>query len=239
MSTAVEPDFPQGSRPHTTVILAMSADGKIADRDRQAARFSSAADLHHLETLIAQADGVLFGANTLRAYGTCLTVRQPELLDGRSHRHQPPQPIQIVCSGSGKLDPQGRFFRQAVPRWLITTASGAKPWQGAVAFDQILTLPDDSPTDWPTLAQQLRTRGIAKLALLGGGTLVAAWLEAGLVDELYLTVCPLLIGGGTAPTPVDGTGRLISKALPLTLISAHTIDSEVFLHYRYSHDRED
>ncbi|MDA0266494.1 MAG: RibD family protein [Cyanobacteria bacterium] len=226
-------------RPYTTVILAMSADGKISDRDRQAARFSSAADLHHLETQIAQADGVLFGANTLRAYGTCLTVRQPALLGARSQRQQPPQPIQMVCSGSGKLDPKWRFFQQAVPRWLITTALGAKRWQGQAAFEQVLTLSASSPSGWRVMAQTLREQGVETLALLGGGTLVAAWLAAGLVDELYLTVCPLLMGGAGSPTPVDGAGQLMTAPWPLTLISAKTVGSEVFLHYRYSHDPGD
>ena len=54
-------------RPHTTVVLAMSADGKIADVKRSPARFGSAADKAHLEKQVAQVDAVLFGAGTLRA----------------------------------------------------------------------------------------------------------------------------------------------------------------------------
>jgi len=229
----------QSSRPHTTVILAMSADGKIADHHRQAARFSSAEDLRHLETQIAQVDGVLFGANPLRAYGTCLRVRQPALLQGRSQRQQPPQPIQIVCSGSGNLDRQWPFFQQPVPRWLITHASRAQCWQGLGAFEQVLTLSEQVENAWQAMAHTLKVQGIQTLALLGGGTLVAAWLMAGLVDELYLTVCPLLIGGAKSPTPVDGVGQLMETPWPLTLMGAKTVGSEVFLHYRYNHDLED
>ena len=232
----LSPPYAQTPRPYTTVILAMSADGKIS-RDRQAARFSSAADLDHLETQIAEVDGVLFGANTLRAYGTCLRVRQPELLQERSQRQQPPQPIQIVCSGSGNLDPQWPFFQQPVPRWLITSESGTQRWQGQAEFEQVLTLSPRSPTHWQEMAQTLRATGIKTLALLGGGTLIAAWLGAGLVDELYLTVCPLLIGGAKAPTPVDGLGQ--PGPWPLTLVGVKTVGSEVFLHYRYSHGEGD
>jgi 5-amino-6-(5-phosphoribosylamino)uracil reductase len=231
-------------RSQVTVVLAMSADGKIADRDRTAARFSSRNDLAHLETLVAQADAVLFGAGTLRAYGTCLSVRQPELLAQRAARNQSPQPIQMVCSRSGQLDPQWRFFQQLVPRWLLTSEAGAQCWSEIVqgeentSFDRIL--PDlTEPMDWRSLLQRFHKRGIHRLALLGGGTLVASFAEQGLIDELYLTVCPLLLGGETAPTPFDGTGLAIAQALPLQLIEVRQVENEVFLHYRRCHPKGD
>src|SRR4028119_937416 len=106
-------------RPHTTVVLAMSADGKIADVTRSPARFSSPADRAHLEKQIALADAILLGAGTLRAYGTTLGVSNPQLLQIREQGGVSPQPVQIVCSRSADLDPRLRFFRQQVPRWLL------------------------------------------------------------------------------------------------------------------------
>ena len=70
-------------RPKTTVILAMTADGKIADRTKTAARFGSNADKAHLESQIALADGVIFGAGTLKAYGSSLPITNPNLLEQR------------------------------------------------------------------------------------------------------------------------------------------------------------
>ncbi|NEQ44546.1 MAG: RibD family protein [Leptolyngbya sp. SIOISBB] len=224
------------SRAHVSVVLAMSADGKIADRDRTAARFSSANDLAYLEALVAKADAVLFGADTLRAYGTCLSVRQPDLIAQRKSRQQPSQPMQIVCSQSGKLDPQWRFFRQPVPRWLLTSRTGTQRWSeiagdGSTNFDQIL--PDlEEPMDWRSLLQRFHQLGIQRLALLGGGTVVASFAEQALIDELYLTICPLLLGGKTAPTPFDGVGLVLSQALKLRLVELRQVEDEVFLHYR-------
>ena len=150
------------NRAYTTVVLAMSADGKITDRDRTAARFSSPADLAHLETVVAAADGVLFGAGTLRAYGTCLSVRQPELVAQRRAQRQPPQPVQIVCSDTGNLDPRLQFFRQSVPRWLLTSPAGAQRWQPpGEAFEQILpTL--TTPIHWPSILQRLKAMGLER-----------------------------------------------------------------------------
>lgn len=223
------------ARPHTTVILAMSADGKLADAQRSPARFGSAADKHHLETQVAAADAVLFGAATLRAYGTTLPLTSPALLTHRQSQGKPPQPWQIVCSASGNLDPQWRFFQQPVPRWLLTTPTGAQGWSVGAAFDRISVNPLQSAADWGTVFQQLTTLGITQLAVLGGGELVASLVAAGLVDELQLTLCPLLLGGKSAPTPMDGLGFPAAIAPQLELLSVQTVAQEVFLRYRVLH----
>ena len=109
-------------RPQTTVILAMTADGKIADKARSPARFGSNRDKTHLETQISLVDGVIFGAGTLRAYGTSLPITDQELIEARQKRRQNKQPIHIVVSASGKIDAQSKFFQQPIPRWLLTTS---------------------------------------------------------------------------------------------------------------------
>ena len=223
---------------HITVVLAMSVDGKIAAHDRTAARFSSREDLTHLETEIAKADAVLFGAGTLRAYGTCLPVRQADLIAQRRVHQKPDQPIQIVCSRRAQISPDLRFFQQPVPRWLFTTEQGAFTWSDSDKFERILLLPHDS-SDWLESLRMLASEGIQKLTVLGGGSLVASFAEQNLIDEMHLTVCPLLLGGETAPTPCDGTGIDVVLAPRLQLIQAKTLGDEVFLHYRRCHPAKD
>lgn len=224
-------------RPHTTVVLAMSADGKIADVTRSAARISSPADQAHLEQQIALADGVLLGAGTLRAYGTTLGISNPQLLQIREQGGAPPQPVQIVCSGSANLDPRLRFFRQQVPRWLLTTAAGAQHWQGEQSsggsFERILVAETSTgEIDWNNAFQQFTQLGLGRLAILGGGELVASLLAADVIDELWLTICPLILGGRAAPTPVEGEGFSLQMVPRLELVSVQTIEQEVFVHYR-------
>ncbi|MGB7251885.1 MAG: RibD family protein [Phormidesmis sp.] len=245
-------------RPHIIVVLAMSADGKIADAARSAARFPSANDKAHLEQQIATADATLFGAGTLRAYGTTLPVTNPDLIAMRRSRHQPDQPIQIVCSATGNLEAHSRFFQQPIPRWLVTTSQGAQTWQAnadqqtdersaseQTLFHQVLVA--EHPVNWHSLMRNLRTgasarsagtsrSSIGRLVVMGGGELVASLLAHHLIDELYLTVCPLLIGGATAPTPVGGSGFTLPKTPQLKLESAQTQGHEVFLHYRVCKD---
>jgi 5-amino-6-(5-phosphoribosylamino)uracil reductase len=292
-------------RPYATVILAISADGKIADAVRSPARFGSAEDKAHLEQQVAASDAVLFGNGTLQAYGTTMRVISPGLLKQRELQGKSPQPMQIVCSRSAEFDPNLRFFQQPVPRWLLTAqdadtalpfANRAKDADTAVPFPYPMTdcrdtalpsplptqdgdtavpfpypmtdcrdtaLPSPLPTqdgdtavpfpypmtnskfdriiyaktaggeiDWIDAFQQLANFDIKRLAILGGGKLVASVLAAGLVDELWLTVCPLILGGADAPTPVEGKGFLADLAPKLELLAVKQVGQEVFLHYR-------
>ena len=244
-------------RPHTTAILAMTADGKIADFKHSAARFGSVNDKIHLEKQVSLVDGVLFGAGTLKSYGTTLSVSNPMLLEDRIKRSQPPQPVQIVVSASGDLDPTWRFFQQPVPRWLLTVPSGAEKWrspprqslqrvtqrlkphvpQRAVSqpgFERILivhgTKENNSAINWTATFTQLQELSLNKLAILGGGELVASLLAEDLIDELWLTICPVIFGGN-APTPVGGKGWIQSQAKQLQLLEIIQVEQEVFLHY--------
>ena len=270
-------------RPLATVILAISADGKIADAVRSPARFGSANDKAHLEQQVAASDAVLFGNGTLQAYGTTMRVISPELLKQRELQGKPPQPVQIVCSRSVQFDPNLRFFQQPVPRWLLTgqdtretplpspyptkdskfdrtsgtilkngqdarstteefsCGTGILPIHkklienGATSqFDRIIYAKTaGEEIDWIDAFQQLASFGIKRLAILGGGKLVASVLAAGLVDELWLTVCPLILGGADAPTPVEGKGFLADLAPKLELLAVKQVGQEVFLHYRF------
>ncbi|MBW4678116.1 MAG: RibD family protein [Desmonostoc geniculatum HA4340-LM1] len=266
-------------RPHTTVVLAMSADGKIGDFRRSPARFGSRADKAHLEKQIAASDAVLFGAGTLTAYGSTLTVSDSTLLQRRAQGGKPPQPVHIVITQSGNLNPEIHFFKQPVERWLLTTTAGAVSWNkrqksllrhlpqedkvqhsaGSPEVWQLQQLSEPEQTsDSKTSAQEfppefkqimvfetrtgeidilaafnhLATLHITRLVILGGGQLVASLLELDLIDELWLTVCPLILGGTTAPTPVDGQGFLSHLAPKLQLLEVNTVEQEVFLHYR-------
>jgi 5-amino-6-(5-phosphoribosylamino)uracil reductase len=220
------------NRPRTTVVLAMSADGKISDTARSHPRFGSQQDFDHLEHQVALSDAVLFGAATLKAGGTAMRVQKPELIEQRVAAGKPEQPIQIVCTRSGKIDPNLRFFQQPIPRYLITLPASAQHWQENAGFDRVLCPANDAGIDWHQALAVLYQDRIESIAVLGGGEIVAALLEVDLIDELHLTVCPLLLGGKDAPNPVEGAGFSQENAPHLKLLSVKQVEQELFLHYR-------
>ena len=223
-------------RPKTSVILAMSADGKIGDAYRNHAKFGSRADYLHLEERVADADAVLFGAGTLRAGGSAMRVQRQSLIDERLTQGKPAQPIQIVCTRTGRIDPNIMFFRQPIPRWMVTTPEGAQGWGQSEHFDTIIAeTAHDGEIHWPSFLSHCHSAGIQHLAVLGGGEVVSALIKANLIDELWLTLCPLILGGRNAPSPADGLGVSQELAPRLKLLSCEQVEDELFLHYQVIH----
>ncbi len=78
---------------------------------------------------------------------------------------------------------------------------------------------------------RLARLGIGTLLLEGGGETNFSFLDRGLVDEIYLTLCPVIVGGSASPTPVDGPGFLPAKYPWFRLDGVRRKGDELFLHY--------
>jgi 5-amino-6-(5-phosphoribosylamino)uracil reductase len=217
----------------TTLVLAMTADGKISDARKSPPKFGSKRDYAHLEEQMAAADAILVGSGTLKDGGETVLVARPELIQARTNRGQAPQPIQIVCSRTGKLDRAATFFSQPISRWLITTKNGATDWADLSKFDRVLICDTtDGDIDWQTVTDRLTELGIQTICFLGGSELAASLFAANFIDELWLTVCPFIYGGSTAPSPVSGAGFTPELAPRLELLSVDRVEQELFLHYK-------
>ncbi|MFN6563877.1 MAG: RibD family protein [Nostoc sp. ChiSLP01] len=218
----------------TTVILAMTADGKISPVDPKAPRNSYPVDQEHLEYQVSLADLVLMGAGTARNEGVAFTIENPELLAARQFRGQPPQPITCVVTASLNLSPDMDFFRQDIERWIFTTRTAIERNSDATTLHKLADLIElgDTDLDWDKAYELIAQRGIRKIFALGGGSLTASLVQAGRVDDWWLTILPVIYGGESAPTPVEGEGFLPSAAPKLELIETRRVGSELFLHYR-------
>lgn len=227
--------------PYVTAILAITLDGKITSGVNNPARFSSSTDLAHLETQISLCDAIVFGANTLRAYGTSLTIKNPQLLQQRKNESKSPQPLNIVCSPSGNLDPHWRFFTQPLPRALLTTKSGKKNWLKKFDdlnwqsprndfFEQYYIVTEQ--IKWADILSKLKLLDYKKIAILGGATLISSLLKENLIDDIWLTICPLIMGKESAPSFIESSWlKGIETPINLKLLEVKAIGQEIFVHY--------
>jgi 5-amino-6-(5-phosphoribosylamino)uracil reductase len=171
-------------------VLAVSLDGRLAPASGGAAQLGGPGDRRVLEEALAWADGALVGAETLRRHGTTALIHHPDLLEARIAAGRPAQPIAIAASRSGALPPDLPFFRQPLERWLLRAAPALASASRPPGFTRYL----DRPT-WEQALQELGRLGLGRLAVLGGASLAAALLRENLLQELQLTLCPLVLGG--------------------------------------------
>jgi 5-amino-6-(5-phosphoribosylamino)uracil reductase len=225
-------------RPFVTLNVAESADGKIAPIDRGKINFGSAEDRAQMDTLRALADGVLIGAGTLRAEDPPLIIRDPAVRDRRTAAKGSPHPLNItVCTLLPENLSKMNFFRSPETEKLVFTTerTPSDRRQAARQYARIEVVPFDASghVDLVDVLRKLPSHGVSHLLLEGGGELNFSMLEAGLVDEIYLTVCPFIFGGRAAPTSFDGAGFTRDHVRKLALKShRQSASGEIFLHYQ-------
>ena len=214
-------------RPHVSINMAMTADGKIASANRRASSFGSRADHARLMALRDRADAILTGAGTLNA--------QPEINLAVGPRSSSSPPLRIIASGSGRVNPRHKVFRTKGAPVLVLTAdrislTRLKKLKSAAHTVKVCGVNEINFAD---ALEWLRGKwGVKRLLCEGGGHLNDSLFRAGLVDEVNLTVCPLLLGGRDAPTISDGLGfDELANATHFTLKTREQVGDELFLTY--------
>jgi len=219
-------------RPFVYVNMAMTADGKITSSAREYPRFTSSHDKKTMDRLRAEADAVLVGAGTLRADDPPLGVRDPEMRRHRRSLGKPDELVVVVVSASLDLDPGSRLFTEGSSARIVATVEEA-PENAVRRLSDLAEVwrVGHGRVDLRALLARLRARGVERLLVEGGGELNWAFVESGLVDELYVTVAPCVLGGRAAPTPVDGEGLAMDSRVRLRLVSVDRHGDELYCRY--------
>jgi 5-amino-6-(5-phosphoribosylamino)uracil reductase len=221
-------------RPYVLLSCVMSMDGCIDDTTDRRLVLSDEEDLDRVDAVRATCDAIMVGANTIRKDDPRLLLRSPERVRARMTRRLPPNPAKITLTATGNLDPNARFFTDGSADRLVFTPTNA---HSAVAerLDGIATiLPSGDPLDLSVLLGVLTGRGITRLMVEGGTSLVTAFLAEGLADELHLVVAPFLVGDPGAPRLVGATGPVHGPEHPARLIETRRIGEQVLLRYALS-----
>ena len=208
---------------HSEVIaqLAQSADGFIAARGGDAEFVSGEADRTHLHHVRAAVDAVLVGATTVTRDDPQLTVRAV----------QGENPVRVLLDPRARIPVSSRVLQSpdAPTLWLV--GHDASVPTGAGDHVEVIRLPADAAAassghaasdgnrsaaglsvDPATVLRVVREHVSGSILVEGGGKSVSAFLSAGLLDRLFLTVAPVLIGDGVPGVRFEGS-RVMREAL--------------------------
>lgn len=216
---------------HIINIMLASVNGKIAfhtnesTTERNNNHFTCPDDFEHMRSLVAQCNVVFCGARTIETERGAFRVS-----DLRSSKHEPEW---IIFTRSGELSFKSPFWTQeGIPKSLFFVSSFNmneapvfKIEEKEFNFCKITCYLGNING----LILYLKNKNYTKVALLGGGKLNAAFWKNHLVDELYLTVSPFIIGGENIPELLQLKENFINRKLILK--NCESKGNFVFLDY--------
>lgn len=224
-------------RPFVYINMAMSVDGKITSAAREYPRMTSSQDRTNMDRLRADADAILIGAGTVRSDSPNLHVRAPSMQAYRRSAGRAEGLLKVLVTASLDLDPASRSLEDPDRGGLIIATVEDAPEEKLARFASPVEIwkIGRGRVDLPRLLSRLKARGVERLLGEGGGELNWGLVRNGLVDEIYVTVVPTLLGGRDAPTLLEGDGFSIGRRVRLRLIEVTREDDELFCRYLVEH----
>ncbi|WP_250038199.1 pyrimidine reductase family protein [Paractinoplanes maris] len=216
--------YPRNPAPTLRVNFIASADGAVTV-DGLSGGLHGPGDKEIFDSLRMVCDALVVAAGTVRAENYDALRLTPAAREWRLAHGLPEFPLMVIVSGSLNLDPDQLVFSDAPIRPIVVTTTRADPSALTGVADVIVA--GDDQVDCAAAVRELHARGATQLLSEGGPQLFGALLDADLVDELCLTVSPLLVGGGP--------GRISSGAVtdprPMSLRHVLTLENMLFLRY--------
>jgi riboflavin-specific deaminase-like protein len=216
---------PREERPLVAMNFAATVDGR-ATISGVSGPIGSETDTAMLAGLRLRFDAVMIGAGTMRAERYGRLVKKQETREDRERLGLPPDPLTVLVSGRLDLPWDAPLFTAGGGQVLIFTASKAEPPATATPLQVVR---HDKFVDLVEALRHLRQERGVRALLCEGGPGLHGELEGGaMVDELFLTIAPKLVGG-EAPRIVEGELPAIAELQLAWLLEEQ---GELFARYR-------
>lgn len=215
-------------RPHVFVNLAASIDGKISDESRKQLRISCEDDLRRVDELRAHADAIMVGIGTILADDPRLNVKSEELRRKRVLEGKSENPLKVVVDSRCRIPENAKVFEGEVI--VAVSKLAEKERVERIAKKAEVVVLGEEKVDLKQLMKYLYERGIRRLMVEGGGTLISSLIREGLVDEIFVYFAPILIGGEKSPTICDG--RSFEKPIRFEIAKVKRLGEGILVHLR-------
>jgi 2,5-diamino-6-(ribosylamino)-4(3H)-pyrimidinone 5'-phosphate reductase len=209
--------------------MATSLDGKIAPADRAKVRLGTDADIARMEALRTWADVIVIGAGTVRAEDPPMELKDPDGVGSRRDEGRPEHPAVAIVSSTLAIEP-GRTFRTDARRIVITSKSSPEPAPELASAAEVWRI-GRTEVDIVGLVNRLYSEGMERILVEGGGGLAAQFVRHRLVEEIFLTLTPWLIGSDRAPT-IAMAAQEFNPPAGYNLVTVESSPDEIFLTYR-------
>lgn len=236
-----KPNIKKSKLPFIFSNFAITADGKIAFANGEFVPFGSERDREHMMELRATADAVMAGARTVEASGAVMSPGGKKFQRLRLERGLAEYNLRVIVTGNGSMDTRAEIFERRFSPIIVLTsgrASENKLRQLQSAADEVKVF-GDKEIDLRAALRWLREKWkVKRLLCEGGGALHGTMIRARLIDELHLTICPIVFGGRTAPTIAEGGHVLkLTDAAKFKFTSVKRFGDELFAVLKASKNR--
>ena len=220
-------DDPREDRPHVMTNFVLTLDGK-ATIGGVSGPIGTRRDTAMLVGLRTRVDAVMIGAGTMREECYGRVMADPAKRERREEDGLPRDPLMVLVSGRLDLPWEAPLFTEGGGQVLIFTTSDDDP---PATETPVQLVRGEGMVDLSAALERLRTEhGVRSLLCEGGPNLHAQLLQAGLVDELFVTHAPKL-AGGEGPGLVAGLPEA-ERPLELIWLVAEPETDELFARYR-------
>jgi diaminohydroxyphosphoribosylaminopyrimidine deaminase/5-amino-6-(5-phosphoribosylamino)uracil reductase len=218
----------QTGRPYVLVKWAMTLDGKIATRTGDSKWITGEAARGRVHQLRGRVDAILVGIGTVLVDDPLLTSRPPG----------PRVAARVVLDSRLRLPPDSQLVRTARDVPVVVFHSPAAPAEARAALERAgcecrpLAAPS-GPGFLREALDELGRRRLTNLLVEGGAHVLASFLEAGEVDEVWAFIAPKLAGGDRALSPIAGPGiARIAEAWHVEAVAVEKIGEDLLVRGR-------
>ena len=223
-------DRARDERPYVVANMVSSADGRATVAGRSGP-LAGEADRQLFHALRASVDAVLAGTGTIAVERYGRLVRDEARRERRAAAGLAPDPLAVIVTRSGDVPWDAPLFAAPEQRVIVFTGKAVEPPTDAAAQVEVVPVAGGEATATAALAELRARHGVRSVLCEGGPLLLGALLADEALDELFLTIAPLLAGAGER-TVVDGSDLAKAAALELTWL----LECEGALFARYGVD---